>query len=574
MRRKLLSLVITASLFGSPVQAQDQPDPKAVLRNLGSPDREVRLNAVEEASSVVYSIEDSGLLAQFRQVLFQMMAQETDPDARASLAAALQSYLSQEGTPTADFLKAEPYLTSEDETVRQYFWMAFRQQASQPSLNDEIDERLLALTAHKDKEVRMQALNWAIEASQTREAVVGSPLSTLGRKTLALCQEWSDNPDPVLRNMAIYGLLTKFESAPEVGLKVLADHLDDPWGDTRSLVLDFITQKGLSKPRLAQLAPVLLKRFRARPAGKDFPLQADAELGPAANPPQSEVFRLALAMAVLGPLPEDVWSYLLNEAIETESPEMLIQLAQVQGKAGRPLMGKIIEGKKPEEWLQWSNAFVDTGLPAQYLDPVIAELGARPLSFPEDDFEASYSTSSLLLILANSDQARPEAIAAARRHLASDSPRVRVSAIYALSVLDPKGPAGQAAVQALMESDWSRLYTGTEMLTSAAYRLKEAGLEPTPSLVIDDRTQSPLLAWVLGQPAPGGDPPPFLEMYQQGRQDGRAESGTGTDQVLIQLGWLADNPQPSARPGLERLAKHPDPAIRAAAQKALAALGG
>ena len=151
---------------------------------------------------------------------------------------------------------------------------------------------------------------------------------------------------------------------------------------------------------------------------------------------------------------------------------------------------------------------------------------------------------------------------------------MRVSAIYALSVLDAKGPGGQAAVKALMEGDWSELYTGTEMLTSAAWRLKDAGLKATPSLVIDDRTQSPLLAWVLGQPAPNDGIPPFLEMYQEGRQDGRAESGTGTDQVLVQLGWLADNPEPLARPGLRRLAKHPDPQIRAAAQKALTALGG
>lgn len=575
MRRELLSLLISASLIGT-AHAQDEPDPNAVLRKLGSTDREVRLKAVEESSTVVYSIEDPTVLAQFRQLLLGMLAQETDSDARASVAAALQSYLSHEGTPTADFLKAEPYLTDSDESVRQFTWMAFTQQASQPSLNDEIDERLLALTGHKDKEVQMQALNWAIEASGSREAVMGSPLSKLGSKTLTLCQEWSDNPDPVLRNMAIYGLLSKFERAPETGLKVLAAHLDDSWGDTRSLVLDFITQRGLSKPQLAELAPALLARFRSRPAGKDFPLQADAELGPAANPPQSEVFRLAIAMAVLGPLPDDVWTYLLDEATRTESPEMLVQLAQVQGKSGRPLMGKIIEGKDSKMWLQWANAFVDTGLPAQYLGAVIAELGVRPLTYPKDDFESSYATSSLLLILANSDsdELRPEAIAAAQRHLTSSSPRVRVAAIYALSVFDPKGPGGQTAVKALMEGDWSELYTGTEMLTCAVWRLKDSGLKATPNLVIDDRTQNALLAWVLGQPAPNDGPPPFLEMYQEGRQDGRAEGGTGTDQILVQLGWLADHPQPPARPGLERLAKHPDPQIRAAAEKALAALAG
>lgn len=573
MRREFLSLLISASLFGSPALAQDEPDPKVVLRNLGSTDREVRLKAIEEANNFAYLVEDPGLLSQFRGLLFTILAQETDPDARANAASALQSYLSRETTPTADFLKAEPYLTDSDETVRQYTWMAFTQQASQPSLNEEIDDRLLALTTHKDPDVQRHALNWAIEASGNRDAVVGSPMSRLGRKTLELCQEWSDNPDPVLRNMAIYGLLSKFDRAPEPGLKVLADHIDDPWGDTRSLVLDFITQNGLAEPRLAELTPALLERFRSRPAGKDFPLQADAELGPAANPPQSEVFRLALALAVLGPLPDDVWDYLLNEATKTESPEMLIQLAQVQGKAGRPLTGKIVEGHESKEWLQWSNAFVDTGLPASHLDAVSAELGKRPLSYPKDDFEDSYLTSSMLLVLANSDQSRPDAIAAAQRHLTSSSARVRISAVYALSVLDPKGPGGQAAVKTLMESDWSELYTGTEMMTSAVWRLKDAGLKPSSTLVVDDRMQSPLLAWVLARPAPYDGPPPFLEMYQQGRPDARAEGGTGTDQVLIQLGWLADNPQPSARPGLERLANHTDPQIRAAAQKALAALG-
>lgn len=573
MRRELLSLLLSASLFGAAAHGQEEPDPKALLRDLKSPDRQVRLQAAEDAGIAAYGINDPALLAQFRQLLFAILAQEGDPAARARVAATLQSYLSLEGTPTADFLKAEPYLVDSNEAVREVLWMGFSQQASQGSLNAEIDARLLALVGHSDRQIRLEALNWAINASQMRDTVVGQPLSALGKQTLALCQELSDNADPVISNLAIYGLLSKFEHAPQAGMAVMAKHLDDPYGSTRSLVLDFITQNGLSKPELATLAPALLERFRARPAGGDFPMQADAELGPAALPPQSEVFRLALALAVVGPLPEDVWSYLLGEAAETESDEMLLQIAQLKGEAGRPLAGKILQDKPPSDWLPWANAFVDTGLPSSYLGPIVEELNKRPFEFAEEDFDGPYGTRSLLLILARSGAPSSETIAAPSRQLASQAPMVRAAAIYALAVLDPQGPAGQAAVKTLMESDWSRLYTGTELLTAAAWRLRDSGLKASPTLVVDDRVQSPLLAWVLGQPDASAEPAAFLEMYETARQSGRAEGGTGSDLVLIELGWLADHPQPSARPGLERLSQHEDPQIQAAARKALSALG-
>jgi hypothetical protein len=572
MRHEIVSLMLSVSLLGSAAYGQEEPDPKVLLRDLGSPDREVRLRAAEAAGTAVYGLQEGDMLARFRQLLFGILAEEKDPEARAVVASSLQSSLAMEGTTTADLLRAEPYLLDGDERVRQVMWMGFSQQASQASLNDEIDARLLALTGHQDKQIRLAALNWALSASQSRSAAVGSPATELERNTLELCKQWSEDPDPVQRNLANYGLLSMFDRAPEAGMAVLARHLDDPYGDTRSLVLDFITQNGMSQAQLGALAPALLQRFRSRPSGGDFPLQADAELGPAALPPQGEVFRLALALAVLGPLPEDVWSYLEEDASKSESPEMLMQLAQVQGEAGRPLMGKLLQGKESSEWLEWADAFVDTGLPSQELGAVIVELGKRPLTFPQDDFDKSYSTRALMLIVARSAPASPEAIAAAQRHLASDAPMVRIAAVYALSVLDPKGPAGQAAVKTLMESDWSKLYTGTELLTCAAYRLKHSGLKATDTLVVEGRTQNALLEWVLGQPSRSSELPAFVGMYESARQNGRADGGMGTDLVLLELGWLEDHPQSTARPGLERLAKHQDAQIRAAAEKALAAL--
>ena len=306
-------------------------------RNLDSKDPDARIEALDLIMPVFSVVEDASLRSQLGQMLFATLDLEAVPAVRLKAAEALRSYLSVEGTSPTDFLKAEPYLLDRDAGVRQHLWWVFTDAAIRGSLSKETMNRLLALTAHKDKEIQRQALESAVDVWNLHGDVADVSFSLWDDNTLALCLKWSKSSDRALREVAINGLITAFLRTPSPDIAVLAAHIDDSSFQIRSTILNFITEKASQIPGLAELNPDLIKRFRSRPPGKDF-------AGSDPNQPLPEVFRLVCAMAALGPLPDDVWDYLLNEAAESESTEMqneLAGLAEGQGPAGTRLMAKL-----------------------------------------------------------------------------------------------------------------------------------------------------------------------------------------------------------------------------------------
>lgn len=568
MRTSIGKVLLAASLFTSGVQGQTDPDPQSSIKALQSPRAAVRQKALEEVTSLSYSLEDARLREQIINVLFAQLQVTTNTDERSYLAGTLQSFLSHQLTPTRSFLQAESYLTDPDRNVRHIFWLAFYQQASQDALTPEIDKRLLAMTMDSRKEIQLEAMNWAIEATQNRQRMVDAPQSELGKQSLEIFEKMTKTEDPDLRNVAVYGVLGQYEFNRENAAEMMREHLDDSHGDTRSLILDFLTRRARFDPLLLSLRPALLERFRDEKLGENFPLIPDAELGLAAGGKRPERYRLALVLSLMGPLPQDVWDYLQTEALEQVHPGYLVQLAELQGPAGRPLLTKILKTAPVEEWAEWMSQIAAVGLPEAQISEALKVI-REPVE-EDAEFDQSYRTSLMAASLALSPVNSPKIIQALERQLSGSDPRAKAAAAYTLAV---KEPGNQVALKAVSQSDWSKLYTGTDYLLLAAYRLRNHGLKATPTLKIDSPDSQLLLSWMLGSPSPKDAQPHFLELFEKRQAASQGEPGTGDDLLLLELEWLAENPRPVTKPGLEFLLRHESAEVRAGAEKALGALG-
>ena len=568
MRKTIGSALLAASLFTSTALAQ--PNPENSIQALQSPKAEVRKKALEGVSSIAFSLEDANLRERFINILLAQLETSQDPDERFNLANALQYFLSHELTPTRSFLKAEPFLTESDDNVRHAIWLAFYQQASQESLSQEIDDRLLAMVDHPQKKVKMEALNWAIEATQNRQRRVGSPQSALGAESLNVFKGLTQTEDPDLRNLAVYGILAQYEHDPVGAKETIVAHLDDSHGDTRSLILDFLTRRVKFDNRLRALKPNLLARFQGEDLGSGFPLIPDADLGPAAGSQRPEKYRLAVVLALLGPLHQDVWDYLETDALKQVHPGYIVQLAALQGPQAQPLMSKILASTPIEKWSEWTSQIARVGLPEDQVPKVLAKL-SQPVA-EDASFRSAYMATNLMASLALSPSRSIEVMTLLKDKLESPHPGLRAAAAYSLSRKDPEGPGGQAAVQTISTSDWNGLSTEDDLLLLAAYRLLGQGLKATPSLKIDTPDSQMLLSWILGTPSPEDAKPHFLEIFKNKKAEAQGYPGTGDDLLLLQLAWLAENPRPETKPGLEYLLQHPSDEVRAAAQKALGKL--
>ena len=541
-----------------PVAAK-QPDIAGALKQFGLPAQRAR--ALKTLSDGMYSLENAALRGQVCTVLTQRLKVSKNPAERRELATLLESYLSHEKTPSACFGPVEPLLLDADEQVRHPLWLAFYQQASQTHLTPEQDDRLLALVQHKDRKIRMEALNWANEATQGRQLCVGSPASPLGRKVLAVQLQLSEDPDPSLRNLAIYGCFQQMEQASDQVAEVALKHLSDPHAATRSLVLDFLQQAALRDDKLCQLQPEVLKRFRQPIESKDFPLVPDAELGPDASPPSDERYRLVQVAAAMGPLPEDAWKYLGEEASKTVSLELLLNLARLQGKAARPLLAKILNA---QNFALAADVLAECGLPEELVAPVVLELQKR---HQEANTEQASQTASLLLSLAD----RPQA-AVAEAFLGSNDPQIVAAAAYLVS-LQPPGPAAAQAAQALARVDWQNSFQGGTTMLAAVDRLRTQqpfALEKLLGTTVDVDL---LLHWLLGQEETGKTPL-FVEDYARGAAlSRRIDPGVFSDVLVLEMKWMAAHNSQICEPGLRRLLFYPEQRVRDQARATLTAIG-
>lgn len=521
-----------------------------------------RAQAVKILSEMVYSLNDSKLRGQVCSALTQRLKVSKNPKERRELSRLLESYLSHEKTPSSCFPPVEPLLLNPDEQIRHPLWLAFYQQASQKHLTPQQDDRLLALIQSKDLKIRLEALNWANEATQNRQMMIGQPASPLGRKVLPIQIRLSDDPNPDLRNLAIYGCFQQIEHAPEQVAEVARKHLSDSHAATRSLVLDFLQQAALRDVRLCQLQPAVLERFRQNPQSSDFPKVPDAELGPDASPPLDERYRLVQVAAAMGPLPADAWKYLEEDAVKTVPPELLYNLARTQGKAARPLLAKILD---TQNFALAADVLAECGLPDELVGPVVLELQKR---HKDTNTEQANQTASLILSLAD----RPQA-AAAEAFLSSTHPQIVAAAAYMVARHQPRTPAALQATHALTQVDWKIAFQGGTTMLAAVDRLhpdQKLELAKLEGTTVDVDL---LLRWLLKGES-SKKQPQFVEEYARGTAlSGRIDPGVTSDVLILEMKWIAAHKSSICEPGLRRLLFHPEPRVVEQARRTLSAIG-
>ncbi|MBX3172602.1 MAG: hypothetical protein KF760_34685 [Candidatus Eremiobacteraeota bacterium] len=559
MRKVYLTQAALALALSLPVAAQEADITRA-LRQFQQPAK--RAQALKTFSEQMYSLENPKLRGQVCAALTQRLKSSKKPAERRELASLLESYLSHAQTPSSHFANAEPLLLDPDERVRHPIWLAFYQQASQPHLTPAQDDRLLALVRHQDPKIRLEALNWANEATQNRQLQVGAPASPLGRKVLALQLKLSDDPDPSLRNMAIYGCFQQLEHAPDQVTEVARKHLNDAYAATRSLVLDFLQQAARRDDKLCQLQPDVLQRFRQPIDSQDFPLVPDAELGPDASPPLDERYRLVQVAAAMGPLPEDAWKYLEEVATKQVPPELLLNLARSQSRAARPLLEKILNA---QNFALAADVLAECGLPDSLVAPVVLELQKR---HKEVDTEQANQTASLILSLAD----RPQA-AAAEAFLTSTHPQIVAAAAYMVARHQAGTPVARQAAQALSQVDWKIAFQGGTTMLAAVDRLRADHpfeLEKLKGTTVDVDL---LLGWLLAQ-EDSDKTPQFVDEYARGAAlSGRIDPGVTGDFLILEMKWIAAHKSQLCEPGLRRLLYHPDERVRQEARLTLTAIG-
>lgn len=544
-----------ALAFCLAVEAAPPPNLNRALEQLKQP--KTRVKAIQTLSQVVYSLNNSQQRGQICAALLERLRLSKNPPERRQLAALLESYLSHEKTPALSFVKAEPLLLDNDDAVRHSAWLAFYQQASQSHLTPAQDDRLLELIQSKRPEIRKEALNWANEATQSRHSVVGQPQSELGKKALKIQLDLSNDPDTQIRNLAIYGCFQQLPYARHQVSLIAGQHLADSDGGIRSLVLDFLQQAALRDATLCQLQPVVLEHFRRPVATGNFPAVADAE----ANPPLDERYRLVLVAASMGPLPEDAWTYLREEAPAKVPFELLLNLARLQGQAARPLLAKIVT---PQNFPLAADVLATCGLPDELVAPVVLELQSR---HKKEAADQASQTASLILSLAD----RPQA-AVGEAFLTSADPQIVAAAAYAVGRSQPQGAIARKAAEALTRQDWKIAFKGGTTMLAAVDRLRASQTFPLAPLQGTTLDVDLLLAWLLG--AETQATPQFLEEFAQGSAiSGRLDPGVGPDILALEMRWIAAHKAVACEPGLRRLLYHPDPGVREQAQETLTALG-
>ena len=165
-RAFFLVLILAATAVAEPVNID------AIVKGIESSDPVSRSAAVEKASEVIYSLEDDQDTSRLSTALLKLLLEDSDFEPRWQLASVFQNYLTRGAS--AELLEAAfPLLKSEEEDVRRYLWMGFGQQSVQPHLTPELQQKVFALLDHPKPEIALEAMNWCIQASQSRNFVVG-----------------------------------------------------------------------------------------------------------------------------------------------------------------------------------------------------------------------------------------------------------------------------------------------------------------------------------------------------------------------------------------------------------------
>lgn len=544
LKRVLLVGALTLAPFW--ISAKELPMAQC-LRLLESP--KTRVRALEPLGEIVYSVKNEKQRGRCRALLLAWVNQEKNPERRAEVARLLGNYLANDTTPSADFEKCFALLTDSDRNLAHGMWVDFGQQASLKGMTAGLRDRMLALAEDARPEVRLQAVSWAHQQA-LQFGVHGEPVpKEFQFKALKLVQGHLQDADGQVRNEALYGCLALSAMDPEGTEALVLSHLRDENPNTRSLMLDYLEQHPI--PRLGPELEKRLGELGADSAGH-FPGPEDELNPPGQAPEEPEPYRVIRSLFHLGPLSPLAWSYLENRGLKQVNPGALLPFVSETGPEGDALADKLWS-KFPAELLPEAvAAWSERGLSGQrlvWLQNLVEKQDTK-------EIEGQVQKSVYLVVLGNSP-VDPRSIALATTALGDKSAEVRIASVFALAKLDPQGPGGKAAAQAMQAFATEKFLLSTELVLVAADRLGVPGW----------LSKEPLL-----HPELPADPH-WLESF--GRTSSMMSRGARVDLLKLQLRWLEAHPAQAARvlTGLRGLTHSPDSRVVALVSATLAKLG-
>ncbi|MFN8611289.1 MAG: hypothetical protein U0931_27340 [Vulcanimicrobiota bacterium] len=540
--------LLWGALLASALSVSARTMPMAnCLRLLESP--KTRYQAMESLQEWVYSCEDEKARGRCRSLLLAWLKQERDPRRRAEVGGLLARFLASETTPTADFEKCFEFLTDSDPELAHSMWVEFGQQASLHAMTPGLCSRLLALTEDSRPQVRLQAVSWAHEAAR-QQGVHGQRLPrSFQEQALKLMQAHLQDSDGQVRNEALYGCLALSELDPKGTQALVQTLLRDASPTNRSLILDFLEQHPIP-----ELAPELEKRLSELTvdSSQHFPSPEDDLHPPGQAPEEPEAYRVVRSLFRVGPLSPAAWNYLETRGLKKLDPNALLAFVAGSGPEAAPLAEQLLARFPAETLPDVLMSWAELGVSASQLELLQSVLEKQS----SGELEGQIRKTGLLAVLANSPS-HPRSVALATAALADKAPEVKAVAIYALSKLDPKGPGGKAATEALQRFKIGQSLLGVEYLVVACDRL---GVIPA------ELAGNPLLQ--PQQPAP--DP-----RWLNGFGDHASPNfGIVIDMLRLQLRWLEAHPAQArkALPRLRRLTCSGDSRVVAAVRATLAKL--
>ncbi|MBS2036939.1 hypothetical protein JST97_18255 [bacterium] len=540
-------VLVGALLLGSITVQAKTPSMDQCLKLLESP--KTRARAIDPLQQFVYSCDNEKQRSRCRALLLAWLKQESQPERRAPLVDLLSRFLSHETTPTADFEKCFEFLTDSDPNVVHSMWLEFGQQASLKAMTPALRERMLALTESPRPEIRLEAVSWAHRQALERGVHGEEVPKEFQQRALKVQQTHLQDADPRIRNEALYGCLALAALDPKGTQALALAHLREQDPNSRSLILDF-----LERNPYPELAPELEKRLAelSDDSKQHFPSPEDELNPPGRAPAEPEPYRVVRVLSRLGPLSPAAWTYLETRGLQQLVPEALLYFVSSSGPEANALADKLFPKFSGQALGEALIAWSERGLSGPQLESV-QELMEKQKT---NDIEGRLQQNLYLAILANSPP-HPKSIQLAWAALKDKNKDVQLAAIFALSKLDPQGPGGQAALQALRGYKPDGYILGVPFAEIASDRL---------SYIPEWLSKDPLLH--PQQPAPD---PTWLERMGE---DSPLCAGTRLDLLKLRLRWLEAHPQQAhkAKDKLTALTRHPDSRVVALVQASLARL--
>lgn len=508
MRRLCFSLLLLASLGSlagalQPEWVNATPEEiKAWLGDLDSANAARRNDALDQLTLHRKELKPPVRSKVMTHILTALADTRAQSLARQNLAYAWSQWVT--GPDPVMFERCSGFFTDADPDVRRHFWDSHLLTGRLPEKHL---ARLLKLGDHPSLSVRRTVMNWAQDGN-------GSD-----RQYFAMLWPHAQDQDPVCKLAALRGLFKRAQVDPDRVHLLLRRHLEDPVGAYRQLAV----QELASEMDAPDLKETVLKRFRAcRDSASVFGIKRDFSN----EGEESERLLLLLALARMGPLPEEVWTYLEGPGLRAWQPAELLTAIAGEGERAQPLAGQVLARASKE----------DTQQLVHYIASGVNESGVPALLALAREDNDRRTLSAALVSLANSrlGSSAPAVIQLAIASLPNELPPD--GAAYAISRLDPAGPGAKpalAAVDSLLADSQVASRVRTDALVAAALNLKS----PRASAALQEHLKG------------------YADRLRRGKVSRRVTCPEA-DTIVAYLLWLeATQPQkiPALRPGLQVL---------------------